>query len=54
MDEMTVGKIEVLAQKTLETHGLPGMALGVVQGGELVWFGGFGWGRGRPLHDLVG
>ena len=44
MDEMTVGKIEVLAQKTLETHGLPGMALGVVQGGELVWFGGFGWG----------
>lgn len=49
MDEMMLEKIEALAQKTLETHGLPGMALGVVQGGEWVWFGGFG--RGDLAKD---
>jgi D-alanyl-D-alanine carboxypeptidase len=44
MDAMVIEKIEVLAQQTLETHRLPGIALGVVQGGELAWFGGFGRG----------
>ena len=44
MDKKVIGKIETLAQQTLDTHHLPGIALGVVQGGELAWFGGFGRG----------
>jgi CubicO group peptidase (beta-lactamase class C family) len=45
MDEMLISaipQIEAMAQRTLQRHRLPGIALGIVRDDELAWFGGFG------------
>ena len=42
MDGQLISQIEALAQQALAEYRLPGIALGVVNEGGLVWFGGFG------------
>ena len=37
-----IPQIETLAQRTLDQHRLPGIALGIVRDGGLAWFGGYG------------
>ena len=37
-----IPQIEALAQRTLDQHRLPGIALGIVRDGGLAWFGGYG------------
>ncbi|MCO6451399.1 MAG: alpha/beta fold hydrolase [Caldilineales bacterium] len=45
MDDATVAKIEALVEKTMMNNYLPGLAIGIVKDGEVVYAEGFGVGN---------